>query len=162
GLIADSSTKSDGIPDYDVNGDGTVGNESDRGVDLGVIQGNKEIVFFAVTFFSSDIQKRGLGMSKTSTTTVTTYSQPWFTKNMLTPDSGGYAATSPTRPPALGCARDDSTCAGKAHADIGWLDQATIDRLNTAPYHNLKLDNTVTTIKVGADGSAPHFVVNAP
>jgi type IV pilus assembly protein PilY1 len=162
GPVADGSTASDGIPDYDVNHDGTIGNEADRAVDLGTIQANKEIVFFVVTFFGSDIQKRGLGMSATDTTKVTTYSQPWFTKNILNPDFGGYAANSTIRTLALGCARDDSTCYKAANAQLGWLDQTTINRLKTAPYHNLTLDNTIATIKTGADQSVPHFVVNAP
>jgi type IV pilus assembly protein PilY1 len=158
---ADVSTAVDGIPDYDVNADGIVGNEADRSSDLGTVQGNREIVFFAVTLYGSALHRAGLGLTGTGSD-ITTDSQPWFTKNLLNPDRGGYAAGTVLQKQAIGCARDDSTCYLAQNATLGWLDATTIARLNTAPYNYLHLDNTVNTIAVGADGSVPHFVVNAP
>jgi type IV pilus assembly protein PilY1 len=156
----DTSAISDGIPDYDVNNDGTVGNEPDRTVDLGIVKGNKEIVFFAVTFWSADLPNAGVGLTGGGSTTVR--SLPWFTKNILNPDRGQKGANTVLRKQAIGCARDDSTCYSPLGADLGWLDLATIARLNTATYHNIVLDNTVNVIKTDAAGNVPHFVVNAP
>lgn len=158
--VPDVSTAADNIPDYDVNGDGIVGNPADRAVDLGTIQGGREIVFYAVTFYSSDLPKSGVGVSGSGTMTVR--SLPWFTKNILNPDRGQKPANTVLRKQAIGCARDDSSCYSPLGADLGWLDQATIDVLDTAPYDYLKLDNTVNTITTDAQGNAPHFVVNAP
>jgi len=60
--VADSSTLSDGIPDYDVNGDGIVGNEPDRSFDMGIIPGHREIVFFAQTYGGTTLTPAGVGL----------------------------------------------------------------------------------------------------
>ncbi len=156
-----TGTNPDGIPDYDVNNDGIAGNEADRAYDLGTVQGNREIVFFAVTSYSSNLHRAGLGLTG-SGSDIQTDSQPWFTKNLLNPDRGGYAPGTVLQKQAIGCSRDDSVCYLAQGATLGWLDATTISRLNTAPYNYLHLDNTVNTIAVGSDGSVPHFVVNAP
>ncbi|MDB4965327.1 MAG: putative pilus biosis operon protein [Myxococcales bacterium] len=156
----DVSAVPDGIPDYDVNNDGTIGNEADRTVDLGIIKGNKEIVFFSVTFYSSDLPNAGVGIAGSGSTTVR--SLPWFTKNILNPDRGQKGSNTVLRKQAIGCERDVATCYTPLGADLGWMDLATIARLNTPTYHNIVLDNTVNIIKTDAAGNVPHFVVNAP
>jgi type IV pilus assembly protein PilY1 len=158
--VPDVSSSGDGIPDYDVNGDGTAGNNADRSVDLGTVEGNREIVFYAVTFYEASLPNAGVGLSGTGSTTVR--SLPWFTKNILNPDRGQKAANTVLQKQAIGCARDDSSCYTAAGANIGWLDSATISRLNSADYNYLQLDKTVNTIKTDGNGNAPHFVVNAP
>ena len=158
--VPDVSSSSDGIPDYDVNGDGIIGNGADRTVDLGTIEGGREIVFYAVTFYDASLPNGGVGLSGSGSTSVR--SLPWFTKNILNPDRGQKPANTVLQKQAIGCARDDSSCYTAAGANIGWLDAATISRLNTAPYNYLQLDNTVNTISTDASGNAPHFVVNAP
>jgi len=63
--VADVVALEDGIPDYDVNGDGTAGNEADRSVDLGIIPGNREIVFFAMNYggcCSNNLRSPGVGL----------------------------------------------------------------------------------------------------
>jgi hypothetical protein len=60
--VADVVALEDGIPDYDVNGDGTAGNEADRSVDLGIIPGNREIVFFAMNYGTNNLRAPGVGL----------------------------------------------------------------------------------------------------
>lgn len=164
--VADSSTTSDGIPDYDVNNDGTI-NAADRTVNLGVIQGGREIVFFAMNYRDNPLNNAGLGLTGGGQSRPPIV--PYFTKNILNPDfmGAGKAGTLLQRI-AINCARDDSTCyksksiAGNP-ATLGWLDPATITRLATDPaYHGVVLDDTVSEIRVDPNGYAPHFVVNAP
>jgi len=61
-LANDGSNTNDGIPDYDVNGDGTIGNAADRTVDLGVVQGNREIVFWANFYYDFNMRQQGIGL----------------------------------------------------------------------------------------------------
>ena len=181
--VADSLTAQDayspgnGIPDYDVNGNGIKDEVADRTVDLGTIQGNREIVFFMVNYYTGANQLRyvGLGVPETSASKSGTSATlqnadiiPYFTKDILNPDRGAQPAGTVVQKTAIGCGRDDSTCYSPKGATLGWLDPNTLLRLkaaaNVADYHQLDLtgDTTVRTIKVGADSSVPHFVVFAP
>jgi type IV pilus assembly protein PilY1 len=162
----DSYPPGNGIPDYDVNNNGTTDEVADRTVDLGTIQGNREIVFVATTYLGASLKNKGLGLSGSSS--QTTYVEPWFTKNMLNPDYGGQTPGTVYRKTAIGCSRDDSTCYNAKGGDLGWMDDNTLKRLaaatNSADYHQLNIvgDSTVKTLSVGSDGSVPHFVVFAP
>ena len=173
----DAYSPGNGIPDYDVNGNGITDEVADRTVDLGTIQGNREIVFFMVNYYTGANQLRyvGLGVPETATgksgTTATLQNAdiiPYFTKDILNPDRGAQPPGTVVRKTAIGCGRDDNTCYTPKGATLGWLDPNTLLRLkaaaNVADYHQLDLtgDNTVRTIQVGADSSVPHFVVFAP
>lgn len=160
--VGDSSATDNGIPDYDVNADGTVGNEVDRMLDLGLIEGNREIVFFLATYYSSQLRRAGLGLATNPGTKVDARIIPWFTKRMLNPDFSGMAANALLQKTAIGCARDDAACYQARGATLGWMDQAAIDRLHTATYNNLALDDTVVEIRTDANRYAPHFVSAAP
>lgn len=159
--VADSSTASDGIPDYDVNGDGTVGNEADRVVDLGIIRGGREVVFFAITYYSVNITERNLGLSNSSTTRSSALI-PFFSKAVLNPEVGLRTANTQLQRIAIGCSRDDATCYSRLGATLGWLDTAAINRLNSAQYNYLRLDNTVVSVRTDANANVPQFVVAAP
>jgi type IV pilus assembly protein PilY1 len=158
---ADSSGSNDGIPDYDVNGDGTVGNEADRTVDLGIIQGGREIVFFAMFYYGFDLKGVNIGIAG-DTANYRGEAVPWFTKNTLNPDFGARTPGTLVRKTAIGCARDDSTCYTARGATLGWMDQNAINRLNTATYNYLQLDDTVVEARADANGNVPHFIVAAP
>jgi type IV pilus assembly protein PilY1 len=86
----DTSSSVDGIFDYDVNGDGTVGNEPDRTVDLGIIQGNREVVFFMVVYFNQTGKATAYGRNATGTLNsgITVH----FSKTVLNTDQGGATA----------------------------------------------------------------------
>ncbi|HEX2569928.1 MAG TPA: PilC/PilY family type IV pilus protein [Polyangia bacterium] len=159
--VGDSSTASDGIPDYDVNGDGTVGNEADRVADLGIIRGGREVVFFAITYYTVNITERNLGLS-TSNNNRSSALIPLFSKAVLNPEVGLRSANTQLQRIAIGCARDDSACYSRLGATLGWLDNAAINRLNSAPYNYLRLDNTVISVRTDANANVPQFVVAAP
>ena len=166
--VTDVSTSSDGIPDYDVNGDGTVGNAADRAVNLGVVQGNREIVFFMMTYYDSKLPKFGLGLGSASSGSLGVKTMPFFTKNILNPDRNTKTPGTVLQKIALRCqpieATNDSACWTPLGGTNGLLTPAAQVRLNTPIYNNIDLsgDNTVVPIKVAADGSAPHFVVLPP
>lgn len=90
---ADRSTAQNGIFDYDVNFDGTVGNEADRQVDLGTIQGNREVVFYAITYYGQTITAKGVGLNSTGTQAVKIF--PYFSKTSLNPEYGSGPVSSP-------------------------------------------------------------------
>ncbi|MEO6953303.1 MAG: hypothetical protein ABI321_16000 [Polyangia bacterium] len=166
--IYDGSNASDGIPDYDVNGDGTIGNEADRAVNLGVVQGNREIIFFALTYYDSQLPKYGLGIGKTGSGSNGVKVMPFFTKNILNPDRGTLTPGKVIQKIALKCkpaeSGDDSGCWNPLGGTNGFLTPEATARLNTPVYNNVNLtgDNTVIKVAVAADGSAPHFVVLPP
>jgi type IV pilus assembly protein PilY1 len=162
----DVSTTVDGIPDYDVNGNSILDEVADRTVDLGLIQGNREIVFVAMNYRDNTLNNYGLGLAGVGSHAVR--SIPWFTKDMLNPDQGARAAGTVIRKTAIGCARDDASCYTARGGDLGWLDPATLARLsdpaNVNDYNQLDItgDTTVRTIAVDAAGNVPHWVAFSP
>jgi type IV pilus assembly protein PilY1 len=164
--ISDIVATNDGIPDYDVNGDGTAGNEQDRAVDLGLIQGNREIIFFMMTYYGSSLPNTGLGTGTSGSSSVST--MPFFTKNMLNPDRGTLAPGTVLDKVAIKCtpaeSGDDSACWNPVGGTNGWLTPDAQARLNSATYGNIDItqDNTVYPIVVDSTGSGSHFVVLPP
>lgn len=195
--IQDASGTVDGISDYDVNGDGIVGNEPDRTVDLGIIKGGREIVFYTIVYWGQTGKQQafgqiGAGLQATGIT-------PFFSKTVLNVDQGSVgandtisyidvgapavkstggqcenaspAATANGVPTPLGtfsrCSwtpyptnvNNDATLQTQVY---GWLDQPTLNRLNTPTYNNLLMANEVRRVKSYANGAAPHFFVGAP
>ncbi len=153
--VADSSASYDGIPDYDVNGNGVVGDVGDRTVDLGVIQGNREIVFFYIMYYDQAV--RGKAVGQPTNNIYGTKIMPFFSKSMLNPDRGSVAANTTLKTIDIGCGYPN-VCNGVS----GWLDQATLDRLNTPAYLNLVLPHQVKSIVSGAQAYPPHLFLGAP
>ena len=87
--IQDASSVVDGIFDYDSNGDGVV-DEPDRTVDLGVIQGGREIVFYLVVYYGQTGKNVTYGL--TGAGTQSSDIDVHFTKTMLNTDKGGVGA----------------------------------------------------------------------
>ena len=88
---SDTSTTYDGVPDYDVNGDGTIDNSTgagnlDRTVDLGTFQGNREVVLYAMSYMGHgpSIQDVGVGLAPNGSV-----SRPWVAAK---PGIGGNAS----------------------------------------------------------------------
>jgi type IV pilus assembly protein PilY1 len=80
--VADiSSTHNNGVPDYDVNGDGTV-NDDDRSVDMGTFDAGTELVFFLNVYYEQKMRKTGAGIgavAPTCTTNLVCPSSCWST-----------------------------------------------------------------------------------
>lgn len=95
---ADRDADTDGIFDYDVDRDGVLStlatpDEGDRQVDLGIVQGNREIVFYSLTYYPQTITKKGVGINATGT--ITTSILPFFSKTSLNPEYGSGPVDSP-------------------------------------------------------------------
>ncbi len=164
--VSDQVSNSDGVPDYDVNGDGTV-NLLDREVNMGTFDSGTEIVFFLNSYYRNFHARHGsIGMKKYYNyyfDTVRTMSMPYFSKSALNPDyksSGTFK-----RSIDLGCSYTTSgglpgnTCGGV----LGWLDQAALDRLDTAAYNYLSIPQpekrNFYTIE---NGIRTHVLLGAP
>jgi type IV pilus assembly protein PilY1 len=153
--VADASTAIDGIFDYDVNGDGTVGNEADRTVDLGIIQGGKEVVFYMMVWYGQTGRNASFGM--TGATTTSSSIVVHFSKTVLNTDVGQTVACGGTSYPSY--ADNDARLQTLVY---GWLSSTAIARLATATYGNLVLPHEVHRVVAGASGTVPHYFVGAP
>lgn len=60
--VADISSTQDGIPDYDVNGDGVI-NALDRSVEMGTFDAGSELVFFLVVYYDRSPRRSSMGMT---------------------------------------------------------------------------------------------------
>jgi len=197
--IQDGSGVVDNIYDYDVNGDGLIANEPDRTVDLGVIQGNREIVFFLNVYWWQTGENLAFGM--TGVGQQNTGITPLFSKAILNPDQGGVGANATIRYTDLGAVSlkgnggfcESATPANSpggvptpivgqfvpcpwnpypgatTNADAtqqntvrGFLNQSTINLLNTPTYGNLVMPHEVHRVVAGSNGAAPHTFVGAP
>ncbi|MSP62050.1 MAG: hypothetical protein EXR72_17300 [Myxococcales bacterium] len=153
--IGDLSVLSDGIPDYDVNGDGIVGNPPDRTANLGTIQGNREVVFFLMMYYDQRVKRDAVGLPGVGT--ALTKIMPFFSKSALNPDRGAVPPNATVKTIDIGCSYPGS-CSGVS----GWLDAATITRLNTPAYRNLVLPHESKSITSGPQAFSPHLLVGAP
>ncbi len=69
--VADiSSTHNNGVPDYDVNGDGTV-NDDDRSVEMGTFDAGTELVFFLNVYYEQPMRMNGAGIGAVAPTCTT-------------------------------------------------------------------------------------------
>jgi type IV pilus assembly protein PilY1 len=189
GPIADSSADNDGIPDYDVSKYDYRGLEQsvnpdpgitsrDRTVDLGLIEGGKEIVFFAVVFYDArhnldndtvaPCLKRQPYANKPAEdgkcllhmrTSISVFfsKATWnLDQNFLAPTDNKVAERN------IGCEYSDQctapkfknacTIKGTTEKACGWLDKPTIQRLNTNTYNNLAMPmERVTVMRPGTE-----------
>ncbi len=190
--VADSSNTTDGVPDYDVSrydSRGLVRSSNpnpgistfDRTVDLGIIPGDEEIVFFLVVYYDSfgnppnnilPCLRRGsngvCSLHLRSSTYVYFSKAAW---NMDQETRGGNIVAERN----IGCGYSES-CTGPSSSSAcrvnqgpgsgnnycGWLDQATLNRLNTSAYNNLQMPRERIQVPRPPNGSMPHVVVGAP
>jgi len=151
----DVSTASDGIPDYDVNHDGTVGNEADRAVDLGSSKARRRSSSSSSPS-TARASRSAASACRAGDTDTGDHLQPaWFTKNILNPDFGGYAADTTIRTLALGCARDDAACARPPAPSSAGSTPPPSAASTPRPITTSHRQTPSPPSKVGADKSAP-------
>ena len=186
--VADSDSKQDGIPDYDVNAydaagkklpipiDGVI-NLLDRKVNLGAIQGNREIVFYTVSYGNYGANHNpspAVGatvfpclhispISGICDLHLKTSVNVFFSKSAwnldLNPKPGfaskvGPAAAARNIGVANGgpCAATDGSC--------GWLDQVALDAL--LALDGIAMPSQVAYVPRPANNRMPHVLVGAP
>ncbi|WNG17347.1 DUF4114 domain-containing protein [Cystobacter fuscus] len=197
GPVADSSTAANGIPDYNVsayNADGVLWDnppdnqldqENDRTVNLGMIEGNREIVFFAVSWGSAGHNPVSTGNAKVypclsfkansnvCALYLKTPTYVYFSKTFLNLDQNPQVATPKQvdNQTFKSVAELDIGCAYTTNQDkcnlglSGWLDKATLDRLkNVSAYNNLVMPHERAFVKADTSGRdlMPHVLVGAP
>ncbi len=191
-----SNTTNDGVPDYDVNGDGVV-NHLDRTVDIGSFDAGTELVFFMNTYRRMyNVRYNSVGMVRRTTENnntkmmldhVRTFSLPFFNKSLLNPDFYGTTTTA-QKTMNIGCPFqvtvysnnrwDAMSCQlGSGHRvwrtnqqqyswptnyHIGWLDDPTLTRLNTAAYNFLVMPHEAVTFDIMTNGYRQHMALGAP
>ncbi|MBN8229228.1 DUF4114 domain-containing protein [Corallococcus macrosporus] len=219
GPVADSSDTNDGVPDYNVSeydfrgiklpkpdpkdpdyADWDKINTKDRRVNLGLVEGGKEIVFFAVVYYdyrhnldndtvapclkrkpyANDAVEDGRCLLHLRTSVSVFFSKATWNldQNFLAPADNKVAERN------IGCDYSDqctSSASSKACKIVntndkacGWLDQGTIQRLNTPAYNNLAMPKErVTVMRPGTEvgnlkpavdrmNYMPHVIVGAP
>ncbi|NOK07608.1 DUF4114 domain-containing protein [Corallococcus exercitus] len=219
GAVSDVSDENDGIPDYNVSqydfrgiklpapasGDPEYNNyqqinTGDRRVNLGLVQGGKEIVFFAVVYYDSRhnldndtvapcLKRKPYGNNaaedgrcllhlRTSVSVFFSKATWNLDQNFLAPADNKVAERN------IGCGYTES-CTSSASSSAcgivntsnkacGWLDQDTLNRLDTPAYKNLKMPKEgVTVMRPGTEPTnpqvaidrmnfMPHVIVGAP
>ncbi|RKH01969.1 DUF4114 domain-containing protein [Corallococcus carmarthensis] len=193
GTVSDGSSLNDGVPDYDVSAYDAHGlpratnpdpgiTQADRTVDLGVIQGGRELVFFLVTTYAMShnmdegtvypcLRKAANGQC---TLHLKTPVSVFFSKSKwnLDQDPVGQA---PVASRNIGCSYDAScnptapasspsacTVASSSQKLCGWLDSDARLRLNTPAYGNLPLPREATTVLPSGNGNMPHLLMGLP
>ncbi len=188
---SDVSSSVDGIPDYDVNGDGSI-DSSDRTVDLGNFSAGTELVFFINNFYYNWFARyETVGMHKPHPNApdwVRTITIPYFSKHILNPDFEPDSSnpntwdTSYTRYRGIdigwpqfngpGCTYTYysgysvwyNVCAyyTGSYWVVGWLDKNVLNRLNTATYNYINMPREVKLVYTTYKGLRRHIMVGAP
>ncbi|GMU01967.1 hypothetical protein KH5H1_60870 [Corallococcus caeni] len=199
--VADSSTTADGVPDYDVskydaNGLQRATNPDtgittyDRTVDLGQLQGGKEIVFFLVVFYDATHAPTSTGgtvypclrrdSADKCTLHLRTSVSVFFSKASWNLDQNAVAGTTVAER-NIGCSYNAScdpnspsssagacTVVNSTQKLCGWLEgpktstNSTLGRLNTSAYGNLDMPMEKVSIPRPANNRMPHVIVGAP
>ncbi len=183
--IADATTSMDGIPDYDVSRYDATGrlmatnpnvgiSTVDRTIDLGVVPGGKEIVFFMISAYDpghgGDRVYPCLRFNAAGQCTLhlITPLSVFFSKARLNMDQNP-AATSPAAIRNIGCGYPGSVLTTGplgspyfATVQGCWLDSATISRLATSAYNNLVMPMEAAVVPRPSNGKMPHVIVGAP
>ncbi|MET0404147.1 MAG: DUF4114 domain-containing protein, partial [Cystobacter sp.] len=190
GPVSDSSTRLNGIPDYNVStydADGRrlanvpatdlMDQENDRTVNLGEIEGDQELVFFIVSWGAASHNPGGAssvvhpclsfksGTPNTCALHLKTPTNVYFSKTFLNLDQN------PRVPVNLSVAERDIGCPYKEDGSTcklglpGWLDAYTLNNLKNEPaYNNLVMPNEKAVVKSDTSGRSlmPHVLVGAP
>ena len=194
GAVTDATTTNDGIPDYDVSAYDAHGlpratnpdpgiSAYDRTVDLGVIRGGREVVFFLVVAYQVPhdldngtvypcLRKASNGQC---TLHLKTPLSVFFSKASWNLDQD-FLGQNPVASRNIGCDADYAcnpsnpasspyacTVAGTSQKLCGWLDYETRLRLQTVAYGSTSLPMTATTVaSPGSLGpTMPHAVVGS-
>jgi type IV pilus assembly protein PilY1 len=185
----DDARGGNGIPDYDVSAYDSTGqlravnpdpgiSERDRTVDLGVIPGGKEVVFFIVVYYGDwrDVCLRLDESSGNCTLSLNSPINVYFSKSAWNLD------LNPAGPNLVaernigcgyndGCDRDNPNGSSSAcqvgttgQKLCGWLDTATLDRLRTPAYNGLNMPRERAQVlrSVTTPLRLPHVLVGAP
>ncbi|MCE9668564.1 DUF4114 domain-containing protein [Myxococcus stipitatus] len=191
--VADIGGGPDGIPDYDSSAYDGVGRPRtadnpnpnvglsayDRRVDLGILPGGREIVFYFITglldgehakpsryngkaeVFPCAVQDP---TTKECKLHLKTPISVFFSKSLLNMDQNPLT-DAPAAVRDIGCPYDpDATCNNTGSPVQGWLDYATMERLNTAAYGFLDLtsQHEVQRVPRPTNDRMPHIFVGAP
>ncbi|RKH70662.1 DUF4114 domain-containing protein [Corallococcus interemptor] len=219
GPVTDIADTYDGVPDYNVSqydfrgiklpappaGDPeydnyTKINTGDRRVNLGLVKGGKEIIFFAVVYYDARhntdndtvapcLKRKPYANNPAEDGKCLLHLQTsisvFFSKASWNLDQNFKApADNKVTERNIGCSYDDSctspssgsacTIAGTSKKACGWLEQDTLDRLDSVAYKNLKMPKEgVTVMRPGTEASnpqvaidkmnfMPHVIVGAP
>ncbi len=181
--VADMSATNNGIPDYDVNGDGRI-DASDRVREMGTFDAGTELVFFHVMYYGQNMRRYGAGYPgrricqrrcrrycwrrgkrrccgghyyachyEQDDRYVSTRIVPFFSKRVLNPD---YTASGNYQKNVdIGCGYPNS-CSGVK----GWLDSATLTRLKNL--FGIIMPHEIKTIYVRQNGQMNHMFLGAP
>ncbi|WNG26911.1 DUF4114 domain-containing protein [Cystobacter fuscus] len=197
GPVADVTGTLNGIPDYNVSAydadgrplspapDNTLEQENDRTVNLGEIQGDRELVFFAVSWGSAGHGPVSTGSAKVypclsfkansnvCALYMKTPTYVYFSKTFLNLDQNPQVSTTKTVDGQsfksvaeldIGCAY--TTDQKKCELGLsGWLDQKTLERLEDVPaYNKLIMPHERAFVKADTSGRdlMPHVLVGAP
>ncbi|MFT3709133.1 MAG: DUF4114 domain-containing protein [Archangium sp.] len=183
--IADATALVDGVPDYDVSVYDATGRRrttnpdvgitvADRTVDLGVVPGNKELVFFMVSYYSpghgSDRVYPCLRFNGSGQCTLHLISpvSVFFSKARFNIDQNPLSSN-PAAIRNIGCGYPASgvvtSPSGSPYygtAQACWLDSTTVLRLNTAAYNNLSMPSEASVVARPTNDRMPHVMVGAP
>ncbi|WP_375745383.1 DUF4114 domain-containing protein [Corallococcus interemptor] len=199
--VSDSSNTADGVPDYDVsrydpNGLQRATNPDpgittyDRTVDLGQIEGGKELVFFLVVFYDASHAPTSTGgtvfpclrrdADDKCTLHLRTSVSVFFSKAAWNMDQNAVGGTV-TAERNIGCSYNSScnpsspstsagACAVSGTKELlcGWLEgpktnvNSTLGRLNTAAYGNLDMPMEKESIPRPANNRMAHVIMGAP
>ncbi len=195
--VADSASSFDGVPDYDVSNytaDGLVRATNadpgittfDRTVELGVVPGGREVVFFLIVWYDAPHDPSGGRvfpcLRKASDGRCTLHLQTgtnvYFSKAAWNMDQDALGVD-PVAVRNIGCgydgACDRSNPASSSSACTvndasvwngqplcGWLDESTLTRLNTVDYRHLVMPNEASWVELSPSGNLPHVIVGAP
>ncbi|MHA7627877.1 DUF4114 domain-containing protein [Corallococcus sp. M7] len=195
GLVPDGDPYGpDGIPDYDVSRYDTRGNvrpynpdpgisRHDRTVDLGLIQGGKEMVFFLVTAFDAShdldfgtvypcLRKAANGQC---TLHLRSPVSVFFSKAKWNLDQDPVGSWMPAAQRNIGCAFSDQcnpaapqssskacTAVPSGQKLCGWMDSEVLQRLADPYDGGLVLPMEGATVPVSGNGNMPHVLLTAP
>ncbi|AFE03683.1 hypothetical protein COCOR_00744 [Corallococcus coralloides DSM 2259] len=187
GTVTDVMDLNDGVPDYDVSAYDSHGRPRtsnpdpgittyDRTVDLGVIPGGQEVVFFLISAFDSSHNtdngtvypclRRDADLK--CTLHLRTPLNVFFSKAKWNLDQD-FMGQNPVVSRNMGCDYNEActpassryacTLAGTTQKMCGWLDDWTRERLATLPYGNTTLPMAATTVAAPGNLVMPHAVL---
>ncbi|MGV3619997.1 MAG: DUF4114 domain-containing protein, partial [Archangium sp.] len=186
--ITDGSNQENGIPDYDVSAYDSTGRllpsnpdpgitAVDRTVDLGVVPGNKEIVFFMLSYYEpahgGDRVYPCLRFTSGGNCNLHLISpvQVFFSKARLNLDQNPSSA-SPAAIRNIGCNYNGGAGTGIVAGPVNspyllssrscWLDTGALTRLSTSAYNNLVLPLEAAVVTRPTNNKMPHVLVGAP
>lgn len=194
GLVADATDAEDGVPDYDVSRYDARGlvrtvnpdpgiTSRDRTVDLGIIQGGKELVFFLVTASdSSHNLDNGTVfpcLRRDANLKCTLHLRPpisvFFSKAKWNLDQDPVGRI-PTTERNIGCAYSDACNPDSAQSSsqacrlpdtnkkmCGWMEDYVLQRIsNPYSYGRLVLPKEGAIVPASGNGNMPHVLLAAP